>query len=126
MLGSNVLRNFLESFLLFVAVVLAVSSPSMSMTQTFSPTFRTSIVTCAWGMSVLLVRLISLILSYRAETRASQAECLRLFYRDPSGDRHPAQGALLIRVDTHKVREAGDVEDLDVVVAETVGQELTL
>jgi uncharacterized MAPEG superfamily protein len=45
-LGSTVLRNFLESFQLFVAVVLAAH-----MTHTFSPTFRTFIFTCAWGMS---------------------------------------------------------------------------
>ena len=32
------------------------------------------------------------------------------------GDGRLAQGALFVREDTHEVREAGDLEDLDVVV----------
>jgi hypothetical protein len=39
------------------------------------------------------------------------------FSPHPSGHGRPAQGAHFVREDAHEVRKAGDVKDLDVVVA---------
>src|SRR5215212_2893682 len=104
----------------------AVSSPLTSMTLTLSPTLRTSIVTCAWGMSSLLSRLNNLTPPNSprrawSEPCSSSSPCVV-----PPTSGRPTQGALLVREDVHEVREAGDVEDLDVVVAQAVGHETAL
>src|SRR5918997_1244001 len=99
----------------------AVSSPLTSMTLTSSFTLRTSIVTCAWGISALLSRPNSLTPSY-----SPRSACSEPCSSPASISGRPAQGALLVREDAHEVREAGYVEDLDVVVAEAVGHERAL
>src|SRR3990170_2813747 len=96
------------------------------MTLTSSLTLRTSIVTCAWGMSSLLSRLINMTPSNSprrawSEPCSSSPSCAA-----PLTSGRPAQSALLVREDAHEVREAGDVEDLDVVVREAVGREVAL
>src|ERR687898_711716 len=96
------------------------------MMLTLSPTLRTSIVICAWGMSSLLSRLNNLTPS-NSPRRAWSEPCSSSPLCDPpptSG--RPAQGALLVREDVHEVREAGDVEDLHVVFAQALGLETAL
>src|SRR5829696_240526 len=89
----------------------AVSSPLTSMTLTSSLTFRTSIVTCAWGMSSPLSRYISFISSDSPRKDCSEpVSSLRFLFRAPSRHRHLARGVLFVREDTHEVREAGDLE----------------
>src|SRR5215203_3815914 len=96
------------------------------MMLTLSLTLRTSIVICAWGMSSLLSRYISLTPS-NSPRRAWSEPCSSSPLCDtPPTSGRPAQGALLVREDVHEVREAGYVEDLDVVVAQAVGHETAL
>src|SRR5918997_4754145 len=99
----------------------AVSSPLTSMTLTWSFTLRTSMATCAWGIPSLLSRLNRLTPSY-----SPRSACSEPCSSSASISGRPAQGALLVREDVHEVREAGDVEDLDVVVGEPVGHEAAL
>src|SRR4028118_1533411 len=94
----------------------AVSSPWTSMTLASSSTLRTSIVTCAWGISSLLFWLCSPTLWYSPrrdwrEPCSPSPPCARC-----SPGHCPTEGTLLVRKDAHEVREAGDVEDLDVVL----------
>src|SRR4028118_109210 len=105
----------------------AVSSPWTSMTLASSSTLRTSIVTCAWGISFLLFRLVSLAPWYppRRHWREPCSPPPRRAARRSPGPRL-VQGALLVREDAHEVREAGDVEDLDVVLGEATGREVAL
>jgi hypothetical protein len=48
------------------------------------------------------------------------------FSPHPSGHGRPAQGAHFVREDAHELRKASDVKDLDVIVAQAVGQKATL
>src|SRR3712207_7605754 len=86
------------------------------MTLTWSFTLRTSMATCAWGIPSLLSRLNRLTPSY-----SPRSACSEPCSSSASISGRPAQGALLVREDAHEVREAGGVEDLDVVVREAGG-----
>src|SRR5688572_31613479 len=79
------------------------------------PASLTFILIWASGISILLLRYISFIASY-----SPRREC-----REPlrgsspiSGLRSLLDGALFVGEDAHKVREARDVEDLHVMLAE--------
>src|SRR5215203_7256725 len=85
-----------------------------------SPACLTFILIWASGISILLLRYISFIASYSA-----RREC-----REPlrgsspiSGLRSLLDGALFVGEDAHKVREARDVEDLHVMLAEVAGKQ---
>src|SRR5688500_15204014 len=84
----------------------------------FSPALLTFILTWASGISFLLVRYISLIPSY--SPRRLWSEPLS-GSSSTSGLRSRLDGALLVGEDAHKVREAGDVEDLHVMLAQVAG-----
>src|SRR5215208_4213150 len=79
------------------------------MTLTSSLTFRTSIVTCAWGMSSPLPRYISFISSYSPRKDCSEPGKFSSF-PFPRSIRRLAPGVLFVREDAHEVREAGDLE----------------
>src|SRR3712207_9220449 len=64
--------------------------------------------------------------TYHAGIAATRAGYRCLFSRDPSGYGRLAQRALFVREDAHEVREASDVEDLDVMIAQAIGQEAAL
>src|SRR5918997_5734927 len=98
----------------------AVSSPCTSMMLAFSPALLTFILTWASGISILLVRYISLIPSY--SPRRLWSEPLR-DSSSTSGHRSLLDGALFIGEDAHEVREARDVEDLHVVLAQVAGEQ---
>src|SRR5215207_6523714 len=101
----------------------AVSSPSTSMMLAFSPASRTFIFTWACGMSFLLVRFISRIPSYSPRRIWSELCRVSSF---TSRHRRFGHGALLVREDAHEIREARDVEDLHVVLAQVAGQQTTM
>src|ERR671921_310344 len=86
----------------------------------FSPAPLTFILTWASGISFLLVRYISLIASY--SPRRLWSEPLR-DSSSISGYRSLYDGALFVGEDAHKVREARDVEDLHVVLAQVAGKQ---
>src|SRR5215211_2150798 len=98
----------------------AVSSPSTSMILVLSLALRTFILTWASGISFLLVRYISFIPSY--SPRRLWSELLRgsSFI---SGHRSLYYGALFVGEDAHEVREARDVEDLHVMLAQVAGEQ---
>src|ERR671920_791740 len=98
----------------------AVSSPSTSMMLAFSPALLTFIFTWASGISFLLVRYISCISSY--SPRRLWSEPLKGL-SSISGHRSLYNGALLVGEDAHEVREARDVEDLHVMLAQVAGEQ---
>src|ERR671913_1219123 len=84
------------------------------------PASLTFILTWASGISILLLRYISFIASY-----SPRREC-----REPlrgsspiSGLRSLLDSALFVGEDAHKVREARDLEDLHVMLAEVAGKQ---
>src|SRR5918992_3085982 len=84
------------------------------------PASLTFILIWASGISILLLRYISFIASY-----SPRREC-----REPlrgsspiSGHRSLFDGALFVGEDAHKVREARDVEDLHVMLAQVAGKQ---
>src|SRR5919107_4536575 len=92
----------------------------MSMMLAFSPALLTFIFTWASGISFLLVRYISLIPSY--SPRRLWSEPLR-GSSAISGHRSLYYGALFVGEDAHEVREARDVEDLHVMLAQVAGKQ---
>src|SRR5215218_930779 len=86
----------------------------------FAPAPLTFILTWASGISFLLVRYISFIPSY--PPRRLWSELLRgsSFI---SGHRSLYYGALFVGEDAHEVREARDVEDLHVMLAQVAGEQ---
>src|SRR3712207_4501290 len=86
----------------------------------FSPALLTFILTWASGISFLLVRYISLVPSY--SPRRLRSEPLG-DSSSTSGHRSPCYGALFVGEDAHKVREARDVEDLHVMLAQVAGEQ---
>src|SRR5829696_2324860 len=89
----------------------------------FSPAPLTFILTWASGMSFLLVRYISFIPSY--SPRRLWSEPLR-GSSSISGPRSLYDGALFVGQDANEVREARDVEDLHVVLAQVAGQQTAI
>src|SRR5918993_3293924 len=98
----------------------AVSSPWTSIMLAFSPASLTFILTWASGISILLVRYISFIPSY--SPRRLWSEPLKGSF-PISGHRSLFDGALFVGEDAHKVREARDVEDLHVMLAQVAGEQ---
>src|SRR5918997_180203 len=100
----------------------------MSMMAAFSPTFLTFILTWAWGMSILLVRLNSLTPSYSPRRDWSEPGRVSSFLLSRPISRHRSlwHRALFVWVNTNEVRETRDVENLHVVVAQAIGQKTAL
>src|SRR5215211_6398164 len=85
-----------------------------------SPAPLTFILTWASGISSLLVRYISFIPSY--SPRRLWSEPLRGSF-SISGHRSLYDGALFVGEDAHEVRQARDVEDLNVMLAQVAGEQ---
>ena len=84
------------------------------------PALLTFILTWASGISILLVRYICFISSY--SPRRLWSEPLR-GSSSISGHRSLFDGALFVGEDAHKVREARDLEDLHVMLAQVAGKQ---
>src|ERR671912_947055 len=92
----------------------------MSMMLALWPASLTFILIWASGISILLLRYISFIASY--SPRRLWSEPLR-GSSSISGHRSLFDGALFVGEDAHKVREARDLEDLHVMLAEIAGKQ---